>query len=74
MIGDNLIYVMNHGKMARTAQKIQTSPEHRNFLIVHAKYGDWSGFRTLAECEKQFTELEGYFAKDQTRVYAVVER
>ncbi len=66
--------VGHNGKFTRTKNPIRTTPKHRNFLIVHVQYGDWSGFRTLAECEKQFPELEAYHAATPSREYAVVER
>ncbi len=45
--------------------------ERCNFVIV-CDYGDWSGFRTLAECEAQFDELLAYHRPD--RFFTVVER
>jgi hypothetical protein len=32
-------------------------PNNANFVIC-CDHGDWSGFRTLAECEAQFAEIE----------------
>jgi len=63
------IYTLMNRKMV----KINTParPDRANFVIV-CEYGDWSGFRTLAECEAQFAELE---AKDKPNFYySVVER
>jgi len=67
--GDKVIYSLFHGKM----EKVSTPqlPKKYNFLIV-CEYGDWSGFRTLAECEKQFPELESSGRPDF--YYRVVER
>ena len=67
MITDNIIYVKAQGRMIRCCQP-KTTAEHNNFVILWNGL-DWSGFRTLAECEKQFPEL---LAKDG--VYMVVER
>lgn len=73
--GDNYIFVQNcDGDMIRTNNSIRTTSEHRNF-VIRCGYGDWSGFRTLAECEKQFAELKDYFVKSGgQRTYWVVER
>jgi hypothetical protein len=34
-------------------------PDRVNFVIC-CERGDWSGFRTLQECQSQYKELEGY--------------
>lgn len=70
MRNDNAIYYQDPSsyKMVRTRNRVQTSAERTNFVIT-CRYGDWSGFRTLAECECQFNELESRFGE-----YAVVER
>ena len=68
MEGDITIYVLRGGKMVKVGQPQR--PENANFVITCA-YGDWSGFRTLAECERQFPELERAGRPD--RFYAVVE-
>lgn len=57
MKGDNVIFSYYGGKFHRSANDIITSSNHNNFVIT-CIYGDWSGFRTLAECKKQFSELE----------------
>lgn len=44
-----------NSKMTRVLKPV--NPSKRNFVIV-CEYGDWSGFRTLAECESQYKELE----------------
>jgi hypothetical protein len=50
-----VIAMLFDGKMkAVTTPKF---PDKANFVIC-CDYGDWSGFRTLAECERQFEELE----------------
>lgn len=73
-LSDNLIYALKDGKMVRTGYPIKSAtPDSRNFLIV-AEYGDWSGFRTLSQCEAQIEELEGYYQSNNNRVYAIVER
>ena len=63
------IYTLHKGKMMRIAEP--KNPKSANFLIVCA-YGDWSGFRTLEGCEKQFPELEPSGQPDD--FYRVVER
>jgi hypothetical protein len=70
MNGDNVIFVYYNGKFHRTSNKVITSWEHNNFVIT-CIYGDWSGFRTLVECEKQFSELE---YKRPDHYFEVVER
>ncbi len=48
-------------------------PERANFVIMsHYGQHDWSGFRTLAECEAQFSELIGYGRPNG--YYVVVEK
>ena len=66
---DSTIYELRNGKML----KIGTTdrPDRNNFLIV-CNYGDWSGYRTLAECEKQIPELESY--KMRSGYFHIVER
>lgn len=67
--GDTIIYALINGRMCKIGQP--KLPDHRNFVIV-CNFGDWSGFRTLAQCEEQFAELE---AKGQPDGYfEVVER
>lgn len=46
------------GKMTPTGV-LPKFPNHRNFVIC-CEYGDWSGFRTLEDCRKQYSELESY--------------
>jgi hypothetical protein len=67
MITDNIIYIKAQGRMIRCGHP-KMHPESTNFVILWNGL-DWSGFRTLAECEKQFPEL---LKKDG--VYMVVER
>lgn len=68
---DTTIYTMDQGKMVPVSQP--TNPHNANFVIV-CGYGDWSGFRTLAECEAQFGELENIEAARPGRGFRVVER
>lgn len=69
---DTVIYTQVNGKLTRTANPIRNSPSRRNFVIMY-KAMDWSGFRTLAECEAQFPEIEAKaHAKDD--LFSVVER
>lgn len=44
------------GKFVRVAPP-QGDEANPNFVIT-CNYGDWSGFRTLSECQAQFRELE----------------
>lgn len=72
--GDKIIYQMVEGQMKKVADVSAEAAARPNFVIV-CQYGDWSGFRTLAECERQFAELEGYHhASGARRIYGVVER
>jgi hypothetical protein len=68
--GDRTIYALKSGKM-QMVQSPMCSPEKSNFVIV-CELGDWSGFRTLEECERQFPELESKGKPDG--FYSVVER
>ena len=75
MKGDRLIYSMFRGKFSRTTEKVSPEQAARANFVIICGYGDWSGFRTLAECEAQFAELEKYFLESNgRREYAVVER
>ncbi len=67
---DRTVYMQFKGKMTKVAEP--RLPNNANFVITY-NGRDWSGFRTLAECEKQFPELEsrGDATKDQ---FEVVER
>ena len=65
---DNLIYIQFNGEMHRVGEP-KFSADRPNFIITW-KGMDWSGFRTLADCEKQFAELN----KKSDYDYAVVER
>lgn len=49
-------------------------PQAANFVII-CGYGDWSGFLTLAECERRFPELQRYYQESKgERWFAVEER
>lgn len=50
------IYIQFQGKMNKVAEPT-CPPDRANFVITY-KDRDWSGFRTLAECEAQFSTLE----------------
>lgn len=64
----NLIYIQFNGEMKKVGEP-RISADRRNFVITW-KGMDWSGFRTLAECEAQFDELN----KKSNYDYAVVEK
>lgn len=51
------VYVLRKGKMTCVRPVSHERAARPNFVIV-CEYGDWSGFRTLKDCEKQFHELE----------------
>ena len=64
----NRIYVGFKGKMARIGQP-KGRIENANFIITwRGKH--WSGYRTLAECESQFHELE---ERESVEDFAVIE-
>jgi len=48
-------YKAINGTFKTTA--LPRNPSKPNFVIC-CEYGDWSGFRTLAECESQYAEIE----------------
>jgi len=49
------IFVQFHGKMTKVDRP---SKPHYPHFVIKWKGMDWSGYRTLAECERQFAELE----------------
>jgi hypothetical protein len=55
VISPIVVSMLFKGKM--TSYKTPKHPERANFVIC-CDYGDWSSFRTLADCEKQYKELE----------------
>lgn len=52
---DRVIYQGFNGKMSKVGEP--RLPENANFVITY-KGRDWSGFRILSGCERQFAELE----------------
>lgn len=52
----SIIYQQFHGRMTKINEP--RIPGNANFVIKWRGM-DWSGYRTLAECEAQFHELEG---------------
>lgn len=60
-----IVAMLLNGKMQET-KSLPKKPERANFVIV-CEHGDWSGFRTLAECQAQYGELtakgkpDGYY-------------
>ena len=69
MRGDVVIYEGRGSKMVKVAEP--RLPQNANFVITWREK-DWSGFRTLAECVKQFPELEEH--PNGCDVFMVVER
>ena len=70
---DRTIYVQHNGKMVKITDP--TGPVDRYNFIIQWNGRDWSGFRTLAECEKQFTELEASNHRaGNPDSYTVIER
>lgn len=65
---DTVIYSPLRGKMQKIAEP--RLPNNANFVILF-RGKDWSGFRTLAECEQQIPELEQKSAIDD---FSIVER
>jgi hypothetical protein len=53
--GDKEIYIQDNGSMVKVGHP--TNPDYPNFVITY-RGRDWSGFRTLAECERQFPTIE----------------
>jgi hypothetical protein len=54
--GDRTIYTQFRGKMTKIADP--TCPADRVNFVITYQGRDWSGFRTLTECEAQFPSLE----------------
>lgn len=73
MINDKVIYILHNGRMRQVTQT--KNAERPNFVIKN-DYGDWSGFRTLAECLAQIPELEQLAASNNrpNGFYQIVER
>ncbi len=68
-MGDKVIYTLQSKKMV--AVEVADRPDLPNFVIV-CEHGDWSGFRTLYECQSQFGDLEN---RDKPNgFFSVVER
>lgn len=70
----NTIWHAVNGKMVKIG-KPHGRVENFNFLIT-CKYGDWSGFGSLAECEARIPELEKMMAEHEGKdsFYYIVER
>lgn len=66
---DHTVFIGFQGKMTKVANP-KGNCERANFVITF-KGRDWSGFRTLEECQKQFPALE---EKSNIEEFAVVER
>ena len=68
---DKITHVAFKGKMTAVG-KPPERPDRPNFVILWDGM-DWSGFRTIPECEAQFPELE---ARENNGVerFTVVER
>ena len=50
-----IIAILQGGKMTAVSEP---GPTMRSNFVICCNYGDWSGFRTLPECESQYRELE----------------
>ena len=68
--GDLEIYGVWQGKPLLSNAVSKSRQERANFIITY-KGHDWSGYRTLAECMPQFTELA---ARPDGRDFTIVER
>ncbi len=55
MTSGKTIFALFNGKMTKMDEA--ANPLKSNFLIV-CDYGDWSGYRTLEQCQAQFGALE----------------
>lgn len=66
---DKLLYCQKQDGSFVKVDDPRGNPNRDNFLILYQGM-DWSGFRTLAGCEKQLSDL----AKDGNRHFTVVER
>jgi len=69
-MADHVVYSCYNGKMFKSKEP-KGNPDQANFVITYNDR-DWSGFRTLAECEKQFPEIEK--KNPQNFVFQVIER
>jgi hypothetical protein len=67
--GGNRIYIGFKGKMTKIGSP-KGRVENANFIITWRDM-HWSGYRTLAECEDQFHELEE--RGDEVEDFAVIE-
>ena len=67
---EHLIYMGHNGKMVKVNEP-KGNPQSPNFVIKY-KDKDWSGFRSLEECEAQFAEIEAKLGR--VEYFEVVER
>lgn len=67
---DRTIYIGFNGKMTKINDPQR--PQNANF-VIQWNGRDWSGFRTLAECERQFRELEAR-PNNGVEAFSVIER
>lgn len=73
--GDSIIWQATEtslGKRMLFANKPRL-PQNCNFVIVN-QYGDWSGFKTLAEAESMIPALNKMMREYPNREYGIVER
>ena len=68
---DKVIYSSHNGKLVKISPPLNET--NANFVIV-CTYGDWSGFRTLADCLSQRQELEDSMARKPNIEFQIVER
>ena len=67
---DRLIYCQNQNGSFVKVDEPRGNPDRDKFLILYQGM-DWSGFRTLAGCEKQLPQLA---ARGKKEHFTVVER
>lgn len=70
-LGDRIIYRQFKGTMMMVDEP--KLPFNTNFVITW-KGRDWSGFRTLENCVRQFPELSSECINQHDDFFAVVER
>lgn len=67
---DNLIYIQKSDGTFVKVGDAKGNPNNANFIILYGGK-DWSGFRTLINCEKQLMEIA---SRKRFQDFTVVER